>query len=556
MLAAVPALGAVSCIGPAGAREVFSRPAYQNVPEKQGVELAHFGPKRAAQGRDGLVVSGHPEASRVAVEVLQEGGNACDALLAAAISQTVLQPHLTTLTGCFSMMYYDAASSKTKYLNANVNAPREPLGQMTEADVTTGRAVAVPGYWAGFEAAHREFASMPLAQLMRPAISYARDGVVCEPFLWAEIFSAQSTLGRSETGREIFMPNRAIPNPGERIYQHQAADLLHRLAEEGSGYFYQGGFAEEFCENVVAAGGIVTPEDFAQYEVRWDAPVRGTYGDIDIVAAAAPDVGGVHLVEMFNMIELMDIKAHGPASESPETLKRMMLAAREVLVNGASYNDPRFVPLPLDKILSKDYAAERYAKILSSESVQCPSPPPPPPGSCHLTVVDKAGNIATALHSTLSLPWVNGLFVEGVSICGAGNHFLRTMPPPGARVSVMICPNILFRKGAPLVASGSPSTSLISNLVQNLTNIVDFGMTVEESVRRPTFGGLSDETGRLSIEVDMGEKLIKAATGAGLLVERLNPWNFRHGAFEGILFKDKVAFGCGDPRRTSSALAV
>ncbi len=512
-----------------------------------------FGAKTPAGGRDGLVIAGTPQAAEIASDVLRDGGNACDALLAAAIAQTVLEPHLTTITGCFSMLHFDAAAKTCRYVNGNVNAPLAFEG-LTDADVTGGRAVAVPGYWAGFEAAHRAFGSKPLSRIMSPAISYAREGVACEAFLWAEIFNAQTALGASKAGRRIFMPHRAIPNPGERIYQHEAADLLERLQEEGSDYFYRGGFAQQFCKTVAQAGGVVTPEDFERYAVRWDEPVRGSYGDCEIVSAAAPDMGGVHLIEALNMVEQFDVRKTGPASESAQTLTNMMLALREVLVAGAAYGDPHYMDLPLERILSKDYAAERIARLRDFDPGEAVEPPPP--GSCHLTVVDGDGNIATALHSTLSMPWVNGLFVDGVSICGAGNHFLRTKPQPGARVSVMICPNILFRDGAPLIASGSPSTSLVSNLVQNITNILDFGMSVEESVARPTFGGLSDEAGRLSVEIDIGEENIAAAERAGLRVERLNPWNFRHGAFEGIVFDGDMARACGDPRRTSEAQAV
>jgi len=510
-----------------------------------------FGPKTPARGSDGLAITGHAVATRIAIDVLREGGNACDALLAATIAQTVLEPHLTTVTGCFSMLYHEAAKGRTRYLNGNVDAPMA-LDGLSAADVPTGRAVAVPGFWAGYEAAWKAFASRPLRRLMAPAIDLARDGVECGPFLWGEIYAAQAMIGRAETGRGIFMPARTLPAPGSMIRQVAAADLLDRLCEDGSGYFYHGRFAERFCDITRAAGGVITPEDFARYQVRWDEPVRGTYRDLDIVAAAAPDMGGVHLVEALNMIELHDVARSGPASESPETLRHMMLAVREVLSAGATYGDPRHVPLPLDRILSKDFAHRRLQAGKAPDRS-----PPPPPGSCHLTVVDRWGNIATALHSTLSAPWVNGLFIDGVSICGAGNHFLRTMPPPGARISVMICPNILFRAGRPVLASGSPSTSLIANLVQNITNIVDCGMTVEESVSRASFGGFGETAGALTIEGDMAPPLLAAVEQAGIATERLNPWSFRHGSFEGIFFNGQGgAHGCGDPRRTSVAMAV
>ncbi|MCW3838105.1 gamma-glutamyltransferase [Sphingomonas canadensis] len=540
------ALGTAGALLPAAAS-----PAAAASPERRS-RGADFGPKQRASGSRGLAITGHAESTRIAVEVLRQGGNACDALLAASLAQTVLQPHLTTVTGCFSLLYRDAATGRSEYLNANVNAPLAPLTGFGPADVFGGRGVAVPGFWAGIEAAHQAYSSMPLARLIAPAIALARDGVECEPFFWGELFAAQVAIGANPAGRRIFMPARALPPPGGTVRQPEAADLLERLRDEGSRYFYHGSFAERFCAIVRQAGGVLTPEDFARYAVRREEPVRGTYRGLDVVAAAPPDMGGLHLIETLNIAEQIDIARLGPASESPEVLVHLMRAVREVMTAGAAYGDPRYVPLDRERILSKAFARERMQAQAPAQAA-----PVAPPGSCHLTVVDRHGNIATALHSTLSLPWVNGLFIDGVSICGAANHFLRTMPPPGARVSVMICPSLILREGRPLIACGSPSTSLIATLAQNITNIVDCGMDIAESVRRATFGGLADADGRMTIEADIGDALLAAVAGAGIQAEKLNPWSFRNGSFEGIFFDPHgTAHACGDPRRTSVAMAV
>ena len=168
------------------------------------------------------------------------------------------------------------------------------------------------------------------------------------------------------------------------------------------------------------------------------------------------------------------------------------------------------------------------------------------------TSEDAAGNVATLLHSCMSFPWSNGLFVEGVSICAAGAHFLRVMPKPGFRASAYVAPNIVFKGGRPVLASGSPSVGLLANVVQNTTNVLDFGLTLEQSVRRPRFGGVSFTVpGASMIEVDVDEKVRAEAARRGASFEVVNPWNWHHGSFEGI-FVDAatgVATACGDPRR-------
>jgi gamma-glutamyltranspeptidase/glutathione hydrolase len=146
----------------------------------------------------------------------------------------------------------------------------------------------------------------------------------------------------------------------------------------------------------------------------------------------------------------------------------MVLINNEVMSAGASQTDPHSHPVPLETILSKEYARIRF-KLLQMSGPR-DSVPAPPPGSTHVTVVDGAGNVATILHSCMALPWSNGLFVEGISICAVGGHFLPVMPGPGDRASAYVAPNIIFKNGKPVLASGSPSVSLIANILQNTVN--------------------------------------------------------------------------------------
>ncbi len=541
------------------APEVRGKTTPAALPPDRGelMAAAKFGPKPLARGKRGLAICGDPVAARIAGEILEEGGNACDALLAASIAQTVLEPHLTSITGCFSMLFHEASSGVNTHLNGNVNAPLAPLFGLSDADLGGGRGVAVPGFWAGFEAAAQRFASMPLARLMQPAIEMAREGFEIYPSLWGELATRIQIVGRTEQGREIYMPGNVVLPPDGVLVQKQAADTLERLASEGSGFFYHGEFARRFCEIVAAAGGVVTPDDFARYAVRWGEPVKGTYRDYDVVAASPPDIGGVHLIEMLNLLEQFDVRKWGPPTESVETLQALLLITREVLTAGARYNDPQSCSLPLDLILSKDYAASRY-RLLETGMPLVGQVAAAPPGSCHITVTDRHGNLATALHSHLSLPWQNGLFVNGVSVNAAAGHFLRTLPPPGGRASVMICPNLILRNGRPVLASGSPSMSLLPTIVQNTVNILDFGLPVDMSVSRPRFGGLSESGGgAMWIEADMNPTAHARLMRRGVRLDVVNPWNFMLGSFEGIHFlADGTAQACGDPRRTSSAVAA
>jgi len=526
--------------------------------DASGME-ARFGRKAPVRGEAGLVITTHPLASKAAVDVLREGGSACDAALCAALTQTVVEPHMTTVTGMLSLLYYDARTKKFSYINGTVNRPRATLEGFSRNDVSGGRAVAVPGFWAAVEEAHRRFCRQPMKRLMAPAIDLAENGFEIHPFLWGEMFSRVHLACRDKQGQEIFMPGGELLHPGDIVYQKRAADTLRQLSEEGAGFFYHGRFAQDICRQAKQAGGVITPEDFAEYKVRVQAPSRGSYRGYDVIASPAPDNGGMHLIEILNMVELLEVAKLGGVQNSDELLYWIIRICDEVVKAGAEQRDPEFYPLPIERILSKDYARQRFSQLkmgvsLSDESLQTVAPP----GSNHLTVVDKDGNIATLMHSCMSYPWSNGLYAGGVSICAAGVHFLRVMPPPGGRVSGYLCPHMIFRNGAPVLAGGSPSVSLIQNIVQNTMNILDLGISLTNSVHSPRFGGpSSNNRGRLLIESDLSPEAHDGLRERGLSLDVVNPWNWTHGSYDSILFHNQgVAEACGDPRRTAFPMAV
>ena len=521
------------------------------------LELAHFGRKAPASGSKGMVVCSHPLATRAGVDVLKAGGNAADAALATSICQTVVEPHMTGITGVLSMLYFDAATGETTYVNGSAARPEAALDGFSPADLATGRGVAVPGFWAGFEAAHARHGQASRATVMEAAIGYAREGFEIHPFLWGEIFVEYAKIGRTPQGREIFSRNDTLPRPGDLLVQQRAADTLTALLEEGSDYFYRGAFAQELVDVVQAAGGVLTLKDMEQYEARWQPPAEGSYRGYKVLGSPPPDHGGSHLIEILNMVELLDLEKLGPPTESAETLFHMARIANQVYLDGFKQHDPATHKLPLDLILSKEYARMRFDLMQMDRTVDA-GPAPPPAGSNHVTAVDANGNVATILHSCMSLPWSNGLFAGGVTVVAAGAHYMRVMPGPGDRISAYVCPNIVFDGERPMLASGSPSVSLLQNILQNTTNILDFGIPIAESVNRPRFGGGSyTSPGKLLVEVDLDGQVRKAAAKRGIAWDVVNPWNWHHGSFEGIfLDADGTAHACGDPRRNAMALAA
>jgi len=184
----------------------------------------------------------------------------------------------------------------------------------------------------------------------------------------------------------------------------------------------------------------------------------------------------------------------------------------------------------------------------------------PPAGSCHLTAVDAAGNVATVLQSCMSLPWSNGLFVDGVTIVASGAHFNRVMPGPGERASVYVAPSMVLKNGKPIIACGSPSGSLLQNIVQNYTNMLDFGVPLADSINRPRFGNAYTPTGGalLAVEADFRQDVADAARTRGLALDTVNSQNYGMGSFEGIHIDSTTGqrTARGDTRRCSMAESV
>ncbi len=526
---------------------------------KQLTDAARFGRKRPVSGRNGIAVTSHPIVTRVATDVLRSGGNAADAALAASVAQTVVEPHMTSICGVLSMLYFDATTGETTYLNGSM-ARLAALESFGLADVQTARSVAVPGFWAAFEAGLERHGSMKKDDLAAPAIELAAEGFEVYPFLYGMAFERIGTLGRYDEGREVFFRDGRLIDVGEVLRQPRLADTLGRLIDEGGDYFYRGAFAQRMVDRVQAAGGVLTRQDLADYEPRWMEPARGTYRGYDVVGSPPPDRGGTHIIEILNLVEQIPIAEWGPPTQSADTLYWLARFCGEVYVDGYRQRDPRDFPVPLELLTSKEYAAQRFALMRMTDPK--PVGAPPYPGSNHVTVVDADGSIATLLHSVMSLPWTNGLFVDGVPLWAGAIHFLDNLPKAGGRGSCYVAPTIVFDGGRPVLTAGSPSFSLLQNIVQNTVNILDFGMDVETSVHQPRFGGPTtgasptNPHGSYLCEADIDESLRAEVTERGIRFDVVNPWNVHAGSYEGVRFVDGIAEACADPRRTGAAEAV
>ncbi|WP_222434296.1 gamma-glutamyltransferase [Luteimonas wenzhouensis] len=523
---------------------------------------ARFGRKRRVEAGKAMVVSSDPLATRAGLDVLREGGNACDAVLAAAAMQLVTEPHMTSITGGLSMMYWDAASGEAAYLNGNISAPLAELPGFSGADLYTGRGVPVPGWWPAFEAARQRWGRTGRARLMRDAIEVAREGFPMDPYLYGVMYGRQEGIGVHVQGREVFWPQGHLLTQGETVVQARVARTLERLRDEGMDY-YNGDFARAFSAECQRGGGVIVPEDLRAYRPMFQRPVQGTYRDrYTVIGSPAPDDGGMMLVEALNLLEHVDLARLGPASESFETLQWLIRVHNEVYYAPPRQGDLDSAPVETGILLSKEYAARRF-ELMRVREPRATGVPMPTPGTIHLAAVDKDGNIASCTHSHMASGWPNGLFAEGFQLSGGGSFFQRILPQPGARATVYLAPNIVLRDGRPVIVSGSPSVSLVACVLQNLVNLMDFGMDIEASVHQPRFGARPHnpqngwERGN-TLESDfapqMQERFVAWARERRLWHQRVHPRCTLTGNFEAITLDPASGLlaSCADPRRCGS----
>lgn len=529
-----------------------------------GAPAAVIGPKPRVEGERGLVVTSHPAAAQAGADALAAGGNAVDAVLAAAATQLIVEPHMTSLTGGLSLLSRTVDGEST-YLNGNVHAPLAPLpGFGGNEDLNGGRGNPVPGWWPAFRDGAARLGRLGAARLLAPAIACAHEGVEVNPFLYALMYESQANLGINADMRKAFFPSGSLLTPGETLVQHQAGATLERLANEGDSY-YLGDFARAVVAENRRGGGVMTREDFESAQPQWDDAVTGTYRGLDVLGSAPPDDGGQMLVEALAMLDHVDLAAMGAPSESFETLKLLVQVHNEVYYSTPHRGRPYESAEYLAGLRDPGFAAARLARVRTQGGVPGPAAMPVP-GTIHVSAVDAEGNVASLTHSHMASAWVNGLFAEGFQLAGGGSFFQRGMPAPGEKAMVYLAPHVLLRDGVPVVVGGSPSVSIVACVLQNVVNLVDFGMTIEQSVAAPRFGarphdpafgwrpGVMLESG---FAPDVQRGFEDWTSQVGLWSKPAGPWYTLMGNYEGITIDAHGrAAASADPRRAGGAVAA
>jgi gamma-glutamyltranspeptidase / glutathione hydrolase len=532
---------------------------------------------QAVAARHGMVVTAQHIASAVGAGILAAGGNAIDAAVAVGYALAVVWPCCGNIGGG-GFMTIHLADGRDTFINFRETAPAaatanmylDAAGNPVPALSRYGwRAIGVPGTVMGLDRALREYGSLPRAAVMAPAIALARDGSVLGTDD-ARVLAAKAALfAKDPAAAKIFLRSDGSPlRPGDRLVQKDLASSLAAIARDGPKAFYQAPIAAAVARASRENGGLLTRHDFAAYTATEGPPLACTYRGYTILSAPPPSSGGATICEILDILEGYDMKALG--FRSARSIELMVAAMRRGYADRNPFlGDPAFVVNPLDRLLSKGYAAGIRAAIDAGAAVPAaPAAPREQAETTSYSVADAAGNAVAVTYT------INGYFGAGV-IAPRTGFFLNnemddfTAKPgtpnmfglvqgeanaiaPGKRPLSSMAPSLVEKNGKPFLVLGSPGGSrIISIVLETIMNVIDYGMGPQQAVDAPRFHyqGLPD---KLFYERSgLSPETIAQLGRLGLQLVAEKPW----GATELIEIDNGRLFGANDDRRPEGAAA-
>lgn len=525
-------------------------------------------------GKNGMVASEQGLATQVGLDILKQGGNAIDAAVAVGFALAVVLPNAGNIGGGGFMVLHDDKTGKDVAIDFREIAPAKASRDMyldNQGNVIDGKSLfthdasGVPGTVAGMEYALKKWGTMPLSKVLEPAIKLADKGFIVSDVLAQTLKEEKSTLGKWSSSKAIFFKNGEPLKSGDLLVQKDLAKSLRLIAKQGAKAFYQGEIATKIAKEMQSHGGTMTLEDLKAYKVVERQPIIGDYRGYKVVTMPPPSSGGVHLIEILNMLEHYPIKEDGV--NSAKNIHHMAESMKLAYADRSEYlGDPDFVKIPVTGLTSKAYANERVKTIDDNKarlsSTIKPGKPQPYESdqTTHFSVMDKAGN-AVAVTYTLNLNFGSGIVVEGTGILlnnemddfsvkpGVPNAFGLVGGAANAieakkRPLSSMTPTIVMKNNKPWLVTGSPGGArIITTVLQSVVNTIDHEMNPAEAIITPRVHHqwLPDE---LRVEAGISPDTIKLLQDKGHKVVTKAPM----GRIQIIQADDSGFYGYSDPR--------
>jgi len=526
----------------------------------------------------GMVSSVHPLATDAGLNVLKSGGNAIDAAVAVGLTLGVVDSHNSGIGGgCF--MLIRLANGKFVAIDGREMAPSAATRDMflrdgkgdTELSQTGPLASGVPGEVAAFEYAVKRHGKKKLKDLILPAADIAEKGFAISAGYASRLESVSNDLAKFEASRAIFLPGGKAPKAGDVLKQADLAKTYRAIAEQGSGWFYRGEFAKATGKWMKANGGIMTAADFAKYHVVLREPVRTMYRGREVVSFSPPSSGGVHVVQMLNILENFDVKSLDDITRWHVIAETMKLAFAD---RAHWLGDPDYAKVPRG-LVSKEYAATLAKQIRLDRASEVKQHGLPPgwerdlfeKHTTHWSVADAEGNWV-ACTATINTSYGSKVVIPGTGVVlnnemddfsvqpGVANHFgligaEANAVAPGKRPLSSMSPTLVLQDGKPIIAIGAAGgPKIISAVLVQLVAMLDLGKTPAEAMAMPRIHQQwsPDE---LMVEKALPADVKAALEQRGHVVKELNALSVAHTVARSA--DGKLFVGAADPRAGGKA---
>lgn len=537
---------------------------------------------RPIQGAQGMVVTSHFLATESAQNVLKNGGNAIDAAVTAAFSLAVTQPRSGNIGGGGFMLISSEQRDEVVAIDYREKAPSRAYVDMfldsdgnvdKQASRFSHQSAGVPGTVAGLALALEKYGTISLQQAMAPAIKLAEHGFVVTPRFSEGLKAREKRLKKWAATKKIFYKSDdSYYEPGELFIQKDLAATLKRISDKGASEFYQGTTAELLVSEMQRHGGLISMQDMKNYQPVIRQPIKGSYRDYNIYSMPSPSSGGVHVVQLLNILEGYPISEYG--HNSAKTIHVMAEAMKRAYADRSQYlGDADFIDVPVQGLISKAYAESirehiDLAHTTASESIS----PGKPAGyesneTTHFSIVDRFGN-AVANTYTINFSYGSGITVDGAGFLlnnemddfsakpGTPNAYgliggEANKIEPNKRMLSSMSPTIVKHSGKNFLVTGSPGGSrIITTTLQVIMNVIDHGLNIKSAVAAPRVHHqwLPDE---LRIEEGISPDTIDRLESLGHVIKQKSAM----GAIQSILIKDGIMYGGADPRRSTSLAA-
>ncbi len=495
-----------------------------------------------ATGGSAAVTTTSMQATEAALWTLREGGNAADAYMAAALTQTVVEPGLTSIGGAFGITVFDASTGKTSGAGGRFGpAKAESYDFDRESPITqTGRAMPVPGFLAGLHAAHEKFGKLPWKKIFEPAITHALEGAL----IFRGIVEAAKKRGvRHPEGKALWTKEGRFLEPGEKLEQTELGKILETVAADGPAAFYEGKFASCYVDRARSDGGKITKKDMARWkeliEVK-EGKLEGSYRSHQVSAAGL-------ITYALHLNEAIDLRASGSARESRESVYRQIRIMEEVFLSTKEYSKETH-----ERFVSPEYARKRADFVVSSPlrelSLDAIF------NTCFLVVRDAAGNCAWGTHS------INSPTAFGAGIVVDGVYAAYVISKNHAHGSGGIAPGIstsyaLFKDGKPRIIVGSPGFGFVHGPYQYGSGIVEWNLSPAAAMNLPRFA-LPRQDGKILFESHYGQAVFDMLDKRGIQYVKSRPSSSTGLVGALVIDYDGTLHVAQDGRRTGFARTI